>query len=256
MHMVRSLCLLLLVLAIGTRAQVLVPGEELTYSVSYLGIQLGTIHLVNEGRHEALGKPAFKCTAYIDSREGIPFLALHVVYESWMEPTALASLQFVAQNKLDGEYTKYTFDYDQRRITTVTWKDRQKADERVFSIQRKYTDGLTILYAARQLLYSKRTAWIPTLVREDTAWTKINFTGRIEPVSIEAVSYPIRTVYFDGNANWTGVYGVTGAFQGWFSDDDARIPIKAKMKLYLGSADIELISWKRPGWSPPKASEQ
>lgn len=248
---IRVLVLLVLV-TVSVSAQVLVPGEELVYRVSYLGINLGTIRLVNEGRHEALGKPAFKCTAYIDSREGIPFLALHVVYQSWMEPTALASLQFVAQNKGDGEYTKYIFDYDARRITTTTWKDRQKTDERVFEIQRKYTDGLTILYTARQLLYSKRTAWIPTIVREDTAWTKINFTGRIEPSTIDAVPYPIRTVYFDGEANWTGVYGVTGYFQGWFSDDDARIPIKAKMKLYLGSADIELIGWKRPGWAPPQ----
>jgi len=255
MRMIRTVWICALVLYASATAQVLVPGEELIYSVSYLGIELGTIRLVNEGRHEALGKPAFKCTAYIDSREGIPFLALHVVYESWMEPTALASLQFVAQNKLDGEYTKYTFDYDQRRITTATWKDRQKTDERIFYVQRKYTDGLTILYAARQLLYSKRTAWIPTIVREDTAWTKINFTGRIVPTTIGAVPYPVRTVYFDGLANWTGVYGVTGAFEGWFSDDDARIPIKAKMKLYLGSADIELVGWKRPGWSPPKATD-
>lgn len=237
------------------KAQVLVPGEELTYRVSYLGIELGRIHLINEGRQEALGKPAFKCKALIDSREGIPFLSLHVIYESWMEHTALASLQFIAQNRESGEYTKYTFDYDQRRIQTTTWIDRKKTDERIFQISRKYVDGLTILYAARQLLYSKRTAWIPTIVREDTAWTKINFIGNVSSVSIDAVSYPVRTVYFDGLANWTGVYGVTGHFEGWFSDDEARIPIKAKMKLYLGSADIELVGWKRLGWSPPRATE-
>lgn len=237
------------------KAQVLVPGEELTYRVSYLGIELGRIHLINEGRQEALGKPAFKCKALIDSREGIPFLSLHVIYESWMEHTALASLQFIAQNRESGEFTKYTFDYDQRRIQTSTWIDRRKKDERTFQISRKYVDGLTILYAARQLLYSKRTAWIPTIVREDTAWTKINFIGNVSSVSIDAVSYPVRTVYFDGLANWTGVYGVTGYFEGWFSDDEARIPIKAKMKLYLGSADIELVGWKRPGWSPPRATE-
>jgi hypothetical protein len=172
-----------------------------------------------------------------------------------MEHTALASLQFIAQNRESGEYTKYTFDYDQRRIQTSTWIDRRKTDERTFQISRKYVDGLTILYAARQLLYSKRTAWIPTIVREDTAWTKINFTGNVSSVSIDAVSYPVRTVYFDGLANWTGVYGVTGYFEGWFSDDESRIPIKAKMKLYLGSADIELVGWKRPGWSPPRATE-
>lgn len=237
------------------KAQVLVPGEELAYRVSYLGIELGRIHLINEGRQEALGKPAFKCKSLIDSREGIPFLSLHVIYESWMEHTALASLQFIAQNRESGEFTKYTFDYDQRRIQTTTWIDRRKTDERIFQISRKYVDGLTILYAARQLLYSKRTAWIPTIVREDTAWTKINFIANVSSVSIDAVSYPVRTVYFDGLANWTGVYGVTGYFEGWFSDDEARIPIKAKMKLYLGSADIELVGWKRPGWSPPRATE-
>jgi hypothetical protein len=254
--MVMRLAFVSFVVAISlVKAQVLVPGEELTYRVSYLGIELGRIHLINEGRQEALGKPAFKCKALIDSREGIPFLSLHVIYESWMEHTALASLQFIAQNRESGEYTKYTFDYDQRRIQTSTWIDRRKTDERTFQIIRKYVDGLTILYAARQLLYSKRTAWIPTIVREDTAWTKINFTGNVSSISIDAVSYPVRTVYFDGLANWTGVYGVTGYFEGWFSDDEARIPIKAKMKLYLGSADIELVGWKRPGWSPPRATE-
>jgi len=254
--MIMRLAFVSFVVAINlVKAQVLVPGEELTYRVSYLGIELGRIHLINEGRQEALGKPAFKCKALIDSREGIPFLSLHVIYESWMEHTALASLQFIAQNMESGEYTKYTFDYDQRRIQTTTWIDRKKTDERIFQISRKYVDGLTILYAARQLLYSKRTAWIPTIVREDTAWTKINFIGNVSSVSIDAVSYPLRTVYFDGLANWTGVYGVTGYFEGWFSDDEARIPIKAKMKLYLGSADIELVGWKRPGWSPPRATE-
>lgn len=252
-HPARTLVACLVLTLSAATAQVLLPGEELTYSVSYLGIQLGTIRLVNLGQQEALGKPAFKCAAYIDSREGIPFLSLHVVYQSWMEPSALASLQFVAHNKESGEYTKYIFDYDQRRITTTTWINREQKEQRIFQVQRKYVDGLTILYAARQLLYSRRTAWIPTIVREDTAWTKINFTGSVQPVTISAVPYPVRTVYFDGEAKWTGVYGVTGYFQGWFSDDDARIPIRAKMKLYLGSADIELIEWKRPGWSPPKA---
>jgi hypothetical protein len=71
-------------------------------------------------------------------------------------------------------------------------------------------------------------------------------------VEIDALDYEIRTVHFQGEANWTGVYGITGKFDGWFSDDEARVPIRAKMKLYVGNADIELVRWKRPGWTPPK----
>ena len=88
----------------------------------------------------------------------------------------------------------------------------------------------------------------------DTANTFINFKGKRENIEIESVNYPVRTIYFNGKADWTGVYGVTGEFEGWFSDDEARVPILAKMKTYLGSANIKLVKWKRKNWSPPKGN--
>ena len=88
---------------------------------------------------------------------------------------------------------------------------------------------------------------------EDTVSTVINFGGRKEATSIDASSYPVKTVYFSGDANWTGVYGLSGRYEGWFADDESRIPIKAKMKVYVGSVTIELQSWRRGNWQPPKA---
>lgn len=245
-----------LVFSSSLSAQVLQPGEELTYSVSYIGIRLGTVRIVNEGKQEINGKPVYKCKAYIDSRDGIPFVEIHTTYESWIDPSATSSLQFVANTKeSDGwAYDKYVFDYGTRTITTEKFKSNVKKSSKQFTISKKYSDGLSLFFAARQLLYSKNTATIPTLVMEDTTRTKINFTGKQEETEIDAVQYPIKTVFFNGMADWTGVYGVTGAFEGWFSDDDARIPIKAKMKLYVGNANIELVSWKRNGWQPPKAN--
>jgi hypothetical protein len=51
---------------------------------------------------------------------------------------------------------------------------------------------------------------------------------------------------------WTALYGLGGKFQSWFSADDASIPIKAIMNVYIGNINIELKSWKRIGWTPPK----
>lgn len=239
------------------QAQVLQPGEEITYAVSYLGVNLGTIKIVNEGKQEINGKPVFKCKAYIDSRPGIPFVELHTTYESWIDPSSTSSWQFVANTKENGGWTfdKYVFDYPNKQINTEKFKKNVKTESKQFAISKKYNDGLSLFFCARQLLYAKNTAVIPTMVMEDTTRTKINFVGKIENIDIDAASYPVRTVYFNGMADWTGVYGVTGSFEGWFSDDDARIPIKAKMKLYLGSANIELTSWKRSGnWQPPKGN--
>jgi hypothetical protein len=102
------------------------------------------------------------------------------------------------------------------------------------------------------MLYSKKSYKIPTVIMDEAVTTVINFQGVIGETEIDAVDYPVRTVYFNGDANWTGIYGLTGRFEGWFSDDEARIPIKAKMKLYVGSATIELMSWKRGSWQPPR----
>ncbi|MBL7997419.1 MAG: DUF3108 domain-containing protein, partial [Candidatus Kapabacteria bacterium] len=213
--------------------------------------------IVNEGKQEINGKQVHKCKAYIDSRPGIPYVEIHTTYESWIDPSATSALQFVANTK-EGDiwaYDKYVFDYPNKTISTEKFKNNVKKDAKQFTIGKKYNDGLSLFFCARQLLYAKNTATIPTMVMDDTTRTRINFTGKVEATEIDAVDYDVRTVYFDGVADWTGVYGVTGAFQGWFSDDDARIPIKAKMKLYLGSATIELVSWKRGGnWQPPKAN--
>jgi hypothetical protein len=88
----------------------------------------------------------------------------------------------------------------------------------------------------------------------DTVNTVINFAGTIGKQTIDAVDYPIRTVYLNADANWTGIYGLSGRAEGWFSDDDARIPIVAKMNVYVGAVRLELVKWKRGSWQPPKAS--
>jgi hypothetical protein len=73
---------------------------------------------------------------------------------------------------------------------------------------------------------------------------------------IDAVEYPIDTIEFDGRAEFVGIFGLTGGFSGWFSNDEAAIPIVAKMKVILGSVRVELKRWNRPGWVPPRAVGQ
>jgi hypothetical protein len=66
------------------------------------------------------------------------------------------------------------------------------------------------------------------------------------------VEYPVDVVKFEGVAEFKGIFGLTGEFTGWFSNDDARVPIKANMEVIIGSVTIELMQWKRAGWLPPR----
>jgi hypothetical protein len=240
------------------KAQVFAPGEEINYTVSYLGIQLGTVKIITEGYETINGKQVVKTKAFMDSRAGIPFVDLHAIYESWIDKSGAFSQQFIGTMKQGDEaskYTKYMFDYDNKITYMQEWRNKKQVLNGTMTAARKWNDGLSLLFLARHYVDSKKNYKVPTIIEGDTVKTTINFQDKIENVEIDAVKYPVRTKYLNGTADWTGVYGLSGKFEGWFSDDEAKIPVRAKMKVYLGSVNIELVSWKRGSWAPPKAEE-
>jgi hypothetical protein len=173
-----------------------------------------------------------------------------------MDSTATYSYNFNASTQIEDnlwEFDQYLFDYSNMNLTLETYRDKKLLKKKEIGIKKYCNDGSSLLYAARTLCNSKKTIKLPTVIMGDTATTVINFRGTKQTTDIDAVNYPIMTTHFDGTANWTGVYGLTGSFEGWFSDDAARVPIKAKMKVYIGSVTLELQSWKRGNWQPPKA---
>lgn len=241
---------------LSIQAQVMAPGEELTYDVSYMGISLGTIKVTTLKNENFNGKTVHHTKVYIDSRKGIPFVDLHSIYESWIDPSVQFSHNFAASTKeSDGSwsYDKYLFDYPGQTVTMEKYKANKLSNKRILKTPKKWNDGSSLFFLARQMLKSKKTIKVPTIIMDDTVSTSINFVGKEEIVEIDAAKYPIKTVYLSGTANWTGIYGLSGKFEGWFSDDEARIPIRAKMKLYVGNANIELVKWSRGSWQPPKA---
>ncbi len=230
------------------------PSEDLLYEVSFLGIKLGTIRIVTEGVETLNDKTVYKTKAFIDSYSGIPFVDLHAVFNSWIDPSVTFSYKFTASMK-EKDYWLFDqiiFDYKNKKIVIEKYKKNEKYLSKVIKTDRKWNDGLSLFFLAREFTKSKKNIKIPTLMDVDTAFTYIDFLGKREKVEISSISYPVRTVWFKGKAEWTGIYGLTGYFEGWFSDDEASVPIKAKMNVYIGSINIELIRWNRQGWVPPR----
>lgn len=259
MHVCKKLAVFIIVTfltAFSSNAQVMSSGEELVYDVSYMGITLGTIRVTTLKNETFNGKSVHHTKIYIDSRKGIPFVDLHSIYESWIDPSVQFSHNFAASTKeSDGSWTydKYLFDYPGQAVTMEKYKANKLSNKRVLKTSKKWNDGSSLFFLARQMLKSKKSIKVPTIIMDDTVSTSINFVGKEETVEIDAAKYPIKTIYLSGTANWTGIYGLSGKFEGWFSDDEARIPIRAKMKLYVGNANIELVKWNRSSWQPPKA---
>jgi hypothetical protein len=231
-------------------------GEELEYDVTFLSLSLGRIRVRVDSLVTRNGRPAWCAHCDIDSRAGIPFVSLHTVYRSQIDEGQGYSHGFVASDELkDGSwmFTKYNFDYPNKKFTVQEGKGNEVWKNQEIQTPLRWCDGCSLFFYARKNANMKKSVTIPTVMMSDTVFTSINFLGEQESQEIDAAQYPIDCTHFVGDARWTGVYGLTGKFEGWFSNDVASIPIKAKMKLYVGSVWVELVRWNRSGWNPPRA---
>lgn len=231
-------------------------GEELVWEVSYAGVKLGSIKTICEAEANLDGETTYKAKAYLQSYDGIPFVYLKTIYESWIDETLSYSHRFKAltyKENADKDLQKIDFDYaDEEIISSKEFNGRVYRRDTVLT-SKKWNDGLSLMFLARQYSTMNRKAITNVFIDVQQGSATINFRNKKEKVKISSTDYPVKTVFLDGEANFKGVYGFAGYFKGYFSDDDARIPVLAYLNLYLGRAKIELVSWKRGDWRPPKA---
>lgn len=238
--------------SLSTRT-VYADGEDLVYEVRWTFFKLGTIHI------KTLGD--FKAMASIDSYEGVPFVDLHSIHYTEMDSTFHCKSGY-AIDKEGKEWRglKYAAGQPssmvlveqlyQKNATSPPYK-REAGD----TIQLKsglFVDGLSIGYFPRLLLHASRTINVTTLLKGKVGTTTFYFTNNRTSEDIGVLDDPVRVVEVEGTTNAVGVFGMTGDFTGWFSDDDAAVPIKGKLKVLLGSVTVELIQWNRKGWKPPQ----
>jgi len=235
-------------------SRVLVEGEELVYNVRYSFIDLGQIRIKTAGRTRFATYEAFDSRALIDSYKGVPFVDMHAVFESTID-TAVFSRHFTGKVKEDSrwDFARYTFEYDQKRVLMeIGHRDTVISKRETLAVDRAHHDGLSLFFYARDQLYSGKKMNVPAIITEKKVNATIDFVKERTTVEIDAVEYPVDVIRFEGNAEFVGIFGLTGDFTGWFSNDEARVPIMAKMKVIIGSVTIELMQWKRPGWTPPR----
>jgi hypothetical protein len=229
-------------------------GEDLIYNVRYGFIDLGQVRIKTLNTVRTTTSTAYQGKALIDSYR-LPFVDLHAIFESLMDSVAF-SRHFTGRLKDGDRWTTslYDFQYDQRRVLIEQRAaDSSVAKRDTLQIEGPCQDGLSLFFYARDHLYSGWKVNVPAVVKEQKVNAFINFRRDSRSVEVDAVEYPVDVVGLDGHLDFEGLYGLTGDFEGWFSNDEARIPILAKMKVLIGSVTIELMKWTRDGWVPPRA---
>jgi hypothetical protein len=231
-------------------------GEEMTYEVSYLTIKLGSITSKVVAIDTVKKKVFFKTEGFIKTYNGIPFVKLKTLFQSTVNEES-ACVSFAAKEAYKDTMNKYMNYSFPKKKDVLYFSERlgnTPVREHYDTIPlegKQWQDGLSLLFYARCHAHQKYEDHVPVLIYRKKAYTTIRFGQGRERKKIDATNYAVRTVKLDGETGFTGIFGLTGGFEGWFSEDEASVPIYAKMHVYIGSVCIELIKWKRKGWGPP-----
>ncbi|MFI5211250.1 MAG: DUF3108 domain-containing protein [Ignavibacteria bacterium] len=251
--------ILVLLLAFNSRtfsqSEVLQDSEELYYEVNYSFINIGWAKFNTE---KITGKPGyFTVRAKLKSNNSMPLINIDYDFISEVElkEGKLITHKFTAFEYKDDRKSTIIcdFNYDSNFIylKKTDFDNSTVVDKRINTLKR-YQDGLSIFYFARLNSFTNETKDVPVLMYVDTSYMKINFSDKKTDVEISEVDHDISSVFLDGFSYFKAVFGLTGAFSGWFSNDAARIPLRAKLEVEIGNITLELKSWKRNNWSPPK----
>ncbi len=231
-------------------------GEELEYDVSFLTFKLGKIRITTVSNTEYEGEKVIKTQVHIESNPNIPFVKVKAIFDALMDTSLTCGRYFestVVDNDCKTSKQKIYFHYPAKQSLRIEkWHGNQKSMDTLLQFKGKILDGATLFFFARKYIANKSQLKIPTIMDINIDNTYLNFSGKIEKVENATINYPIKAYYLNGKADWKGIYGLGEKFEGWFSCDEARIPIKAKMNVYLGNVTLELKKWKRKDWKPPK----
>ncbi len=229
-------------------------GEDINYVVKYLMFEIGEVRL-KVLKEEVNGKDTlYSAIAYIDSYQGLPFVDLHQIYETKFDSKQISHYFKGTIFSKDTTFTRYNFDREKKNIHIVKGRERTNTiwTDSITVYDRDYQDGLSLFYFARMRTGQKKTVHVPTFINEKYEKTYINFYSEVEDIEIDAVDYDIACVRLDGETEFRGIFGLTGYFEGWFTNDEYAVPVLAKMQVIIGSITLELKDWNRSKWMPPK----
>ena len=239
---------------------VVLEGEDLLYEVRWSVFKLGTIRFKTlKDIHDGDGV-LHSAVAFMDSYKGLPFVDLHAMTYTEMDSLyATRGAQSLEKKKDRWWVLHYIVDAPAGKVyVEESWQadlqsppETRKMTDTLHVDMKHIEDSFSLAFFARAHIRSRGAVKLPLILYGKIGTAYFEFTDEPETEEIDAIDYPVRVVPLQGHLDAEGLFGLTGEFKGWFSDDDARVPIKAKLNVILGSITVELKEWTRKGWIPP-----
>jgi hypothetical protein len=226
-------------------------GEELTYKVKWSIFRLGTLRLLVDDTLYIHDDLIYHVRFIMDSNPLLFFIDHHSVFESYFSDR-FDGVLFRFGEKINGiPYdAEYRFDYADSLIFVELTDGRDSTHQirTTIPFDENVHDGTAFLYYLRFHAGEMKKDTIQFLSNDHIEKALVRFNHRLYPISVSSLNRTISCYYLDGRIFTKTVADLTGYFQAWISTDRQRVPVKARLKVFLGYVTIELEAWKM--WQP------
>jgi hypothetical protein len=224
--------------------------ERLRYSVTYLGIRIGTIEVKNrydDYDTDGIGETVVTMRTF----SGIPFFSVYTEFYNQRGSDGF----FTKSTTFDRERTKWAYYHALREdksteiIVNRGYRDRENGRFFDIEIDTLYPgffihDALTFISILRDSASTDRNYVVPVLIDRSVEQIRIDPPGKTEKIEVRAFENGIKAYYITGEINFTAIHGLTRRYQSWISTDKYRIPLKARVRIAIGSINIELEEYE------------
>ena len=212
-------------------------GETLSYKMSYGWITGGEAGL-NLKKEKYKGKDVFHVTA-IGKTIGVTHAIYHVydVYESWFD--VHTGLPYKSLMDLtEGDWTKSNVVYFNQISHTLNSKLSGKKN-----VKKEIFDVVSAFYHVRERLDNLKKGQIIEIYTyfHDRPWNMIIRYKGIETIKTDLGK--IQCLKFKPVVE-KGTFEDEDALDIWISNDKNKIPIRVKMKFFIGSFKTDLVKYK------------
>ncbi|GAB5408286.1 MAG: hypothetical protein BalsKO_06510 [Balneolaceae bacterium] len=222
--------------------------ETFRYEVKYGFFKLGWVEVSLLPDTMYNGKLHKHLFTKIESNSRIPFMGKEVdhfhsfFYEN--EDGLPVTSYYWKDNIDEDELKEITYSFD-RENGVVTYKEEDNTRD-TLKLEEPATAGHIIFYFSRLFAGGEVENTMPVYVTKKAGSIHFKNPSKLEKRKYAAFDKPVQAFLTKGSTeNIEGPFGFSGEFRAWFLDDDLRVPLEARVKVFLGNAIVRLIEYRR-----------
>ena len=222
--------------------------ETFRYEVKYGFFKLGWVEVSLLPDTMYNGKLHKHLFTKIESNPKIPFVGTEVdhfhsfFYEN--EDGLPVTSYYWKDNIDENEFKEIEYVFD-RENGVVTYKEEDNTRD-TLSLKEPATAGHIIFYFSRLFAGGDMDNSMPVYVTKEEGAIHFKNPTKLEKRKYAAFDEPVQSFLTTGQTeNIAGPFGFSGEFRAWFRNDELRVPLEARVKVFLGNAIVKLIEYRR-----------